>query len=321
MEEVMIQKRIRRDISGLGWALLTYLLILNAAVATVMVIDSVLLHVRQMQGAVYTQDQIEALLSGNGWGYLVTILIGLIVLRLWKGKKFCRETLWTRGKPMKVLDFICLLCLFFSGQAVFQLLAAVIETVLNQFGLSALADIESATMNADTLSMFLYAAIGAPIAEEILFRGLVLRKLEPYGKGVAIVMSALLFGVFHGNLVQTPYAFAVGLILGYVAMEYNIVWAMVLHMINNLVLSDMLGRMTQNLPEPVVNSLFNTIIWGSAMLSVIIVVIRRREIGMYRRENPVTGRMAGCFFTAPGILAVLIFTMINMVSTLVLQAI
>ena len=321
MEANLERKRLRSQFSSLGWALVIYLLILNAAVLLVAMVDMILIAAAQMGGTVFTEEEISAMVAGNGTGYLLTISIGLIALRLWKGKTFCGETLWTRGKPMKLGDFLCLVCVFLGGQLAFQVIASAIEAFLNLFGLSALDSIEAATMSADSISMFLYAAIGAPIAEELLFRGLVLRQLEPYGKRFAIVLSAFAFAVFHGNLVQIPYAFLVGLVLGYTAMEYNICWAMVMHMINNLVLADMLPRLTAGLPELVANGIFGMIILFCGVASVVILIVRWKEIRAYRQENKIQGSCASAFFTSPGIITLMILTLFTLASPLVSQII
>ena len=316
MTEIANRTMHRKYFSVLGWALLIYLLIMNAWVVAFAVIDSVVLGFRQGAGEHFTTEQIDQILMSNGWGYFASIATGLIILRVWKGKGFCYKTLWTRGHPMKFGSFMALLCIFISGQFLFQILASIQEAILNAFGLSALEAIESATMDYDSLSMFLYAAIGAPIMEEIVFRGVALRYLEPYGKGFAVVMSAFLFGIFHGNIVQIPYAFLVGLVLGYVAMEYNILWAMVLHMINNLVLGDLVSRL---LPEMAANAVLNAVILGCTLAALIILAVKRKDILGYCRANPMKDADAGNFFTAPGVLALEIFTLYAVASPLVAQ--
>ena len=125
-------------------------------------------------------------------------------------------------------NFLTILCVFAGGQMVFQLVTGILESLFNVFGLSILESLN--TVSTDTPSMYLYAGILAPITEELLFRGLILRTMEPFGKKFAIFTSAFLFGMFHGNLPQAPFAFAVGLVLGYTAMEYSIGWSMALHM-------------------------------------------------------------------------------------------
>ena len=71
--------------------------------------------------------------------------------------------------------------------------------------------------------------------EEILFRGVVLKPLEKYGKLLAIVISSLLFAIYHGNIIQGIYAFICGLLLGFVASEYSLKYSVILHIFNNLI--------------------------------------------------------------------------------------
>lgn len=319
MDERMIRKLQRRDFSSIGWTLLVYSLIMTACVMLAMTWDMIMISAGELAGNQYSDEEVAAILMSNGWGYILTIVIGLVILRLWQGKQFCRETLWTRGKPMTTGDFFCLLALTLSAQLGFTLISGVLEALFNLFGLSLMESVESATMSADSFSMFLYMGVGAPIAEELLFRGLVLRKLQPYGKRFAIVMSALVFGLFHGNLVQIPYAFLVGLVLGYVALEYNILWAMVLHMINNLVLGDMVTRLTSGLPEFWYYGIIWAIVLASAAVTLVICIVRHRDIRQYRLENPIKGQYAASFFTAPGVIALWIWVLISVAIPIVSQ--
>lgn len=71
----------------------------------------------------------------------------------------------------------------------------------------------------------LAALVTAPLVEEILFRGLILRRLkQSTTPGVAIVLSAAAFAIFHGNLYQAVYTFVLGLALGYVVHRFSSLW-------------------------------------------------------------------------------------------------
>lgn len=63
------------------------------------------------------------------------------------------------------------------------------------------------------LSQIAAAVVSAPLLEEVLVRGLVYERLkEAVGKPkMAMIASALIFGLFHGNVVQGVYAFVMGL--------------------------------------------------------------------------------------------------------------
>lgn len=91
---------------------------------------------------------------------------------------------------------------------------------------------ESSTM----LISYLAIVILAPISEELIYRGLVYRRLRDYlGVKWAIVMSALIFGIIHGNMVQFVFAFLIGLALAAVYERYRTIWAPIAaHMAVNL---------------------------------------------------------------------------------------
>jgi Predicted metal-dependent membrane protease len=83
-----------------------------------------------------------------------------------------------------------------------------------------------------------WVCIIAPVTEEYMFRGAMLRTLSHYGSGFAIVASSIAFGLMHGNMGQTPMAFLIGLIMGYVAAKSgNIRQTIFIHMVNNIIAS------------------------------------------------------------------------------------
>ena len=83
---------------------------------------------------------------------------------------------------------------------------------------------------------FIATAIIPPLVEEFACRGLILGALRKFGDGFAVLVSAFLFGIMHGNFGQIPFAFLVGLVLGLVTVKTNSIWlAVVIHAINNAV--------------------------------------------------------------------------------------
>jgi membrane protease YdiL (CAAX protease family) len=81
-------------------------------------------------------------------------------------------------------------------------------------------------------------AIGVfgPICEEVVFRGGIMRPLLKKGLNpwAAIIVSALIFGLAHGNPAQIPFAFAMGLFLGWLYYRTGSVMpGIVCHILNN----------------------------------------------------------------------------------------
>ena len=85
-----------------------------------------------------------------------------------------------------------------------------------------------------------YFAVGllAPISEELVFRGAILRALLRWTPRhwVAIAISAVLFALIHANPAQMPHAFLIGLLLGWLYYRTDsIVPGIVYHWVNNSV--------------------------------------------------------------------------------------
>ncbi|MBS6194448.1 MAG: HAD-IA family hydrolase [Clostridiales bacterium] len=84
--------------------------------------------------------------------------------------------------------------------------------------------------------LMLTIGILAPITEELIFRGLIFRRLKDFIKPVpAIIISSLVFGLYHGNMVQFLYASLLGSLLAIIYNRTGTLWtAIVAHMAANL---------------------------------------------------------------------------------------
>lgn len=80
----------------------------------------------------------------------------------------------------------------------------------------------------------LSTAVLPAILEEVVVRGIIMQPLRRFGDKFAIVASALIFGIMHGNMVQIPYTIVAGLFMGYLAIATGSLWpSIILHFINN----------------------------------------------------------------------------------------
>ncbi len=88
------------------------------------------------------------------------------------------------------------------------------------------------------------------LTEEFAIRGAVMQPLRRYGDKFAIVASALVFAVLHGNLIQAPFAFIAGIGLGYAVCVTGSIWTGVaIHFINNFY-SAVTEFMIQDIADP-----------------------------------------------------------------------
>ena len=84
------------------------------------------------------------------------------------------------------------------------------------------------------INLILISIIG-PVFEEIMFRKLLIDRTIIYGPKISIILSALMFGLFHGNLNQFFYTFLLGGFLAYVYIKTgNILHTILLHITINL---------------------------------------------------------------------------------------
>ncbi len=125
------------------------------------------------------------------------------------------ESLPPKGSKMDIGEF---LLLFFVGRFVTQVgsyvSAFLITLTENIFKIT----IEDSTSTLITRTpvwlVFLAAVIIAPIAEEFVYRKLIIDRLYVHGEMIAILFSSIIFALIHGNLFQVFYAFLNGCILG-----------------------------------------------------------------------------------------------------------
>lgn len=103
---------------------------------------------------------------------------------------------------------------------------------------------------------FLIMVICAPIAEELLFRKLLIDRTVKYGEAVSVLFSGLMFGLFHGNLNQFAYAFTLGVCFGFIYVKTgNVRYSIYLHMIINF-MGSILGILVLNfVGEEFINAL------------------------------------------------------------------
>ena len=139
-------------------------------------------------------------------------------------------------EKMKLTHLLGALCICFScmqvGSSFSNTIITIFETIT---GKTLVNPVEE---NLSTGSLWLSAicvGILFPILEELLFRRLLCSRLLPLGEKQAVIISAAIFGLIHGNLYQFAYAFLIGLVFGYIYVKTGkLIYTMIFHCIINL---------------------------------------------------------------------------------------
>ena len=94
---------------------------------------------------------------------------------------------------------------------------SILQMFMPEFMIDSYVGTSEALTSGPFIIQALATAVGAPIVEELMFRGVIYRRLRRMAGVIpsAIIVS-LLFGVYHGNWIQAPYAFLLGLACVYV---------------------------------------------------------------------------------------------------------
>ena len=233
----------------------------------------------------------------SDFGYIVAVIVGITIFYK-KQQINMKDTIFYRQKKMTLEYFAVFAIILFGCQFIFTQSAQLFEFFLNQIGLSTKGAIESATSADDSFMLVIYAAFVGPFVEELLIRGGVVYRLKHYGKIFSILISAMAFGLFHMNLIQGVFAFFVGILFAYIALEYSFLWAVFFHILNNfgfslLVESGLPALLGAELADTVTNMLLII----TSCVSVIFLFLYRKEISSYIKANRTPKGTYGVVFT------------------------
>ena len=145
----------------------------------------------------------------------------------------------------------------------------------------------------------LIASIGAPIVEEMLFRKVLIDRIRKYGDGTAILLSGILFGLFHGNFTQFFYAAFLGMFFAYIYIRTGrIRYTIALHMAINTLSTALAGTLLRNidldammnaaqnndtaviigmLPKLIPLLCYVVCIYGLAIAGVVLLIVNRKK--------------------------------------------
>ena len=175
----------------------------------------------------------------NSWGmwlltfaplYLIAVPVGLLLLRKVPVKPLEKHDL-KLGRYL-VTAIICIFMMY-AGNILGSIITALLQLLP---GIAAGNPILGYATDNALLPKILFMVILAPMIEEYIFRKQLIDRMHVYGEKLAVITSALMFGLFHGNLSQLFYAFALGLVFGYVYLKTGkLRYSIGLHMLINFI--------------------------------------------------------------------------------------
>ena len=252
--------------------------------------------------------------------YIVSLFVPFLILGA--ASREPMESLLALGR-IRPLDFIFCVLFGFGICLASNIPVYIVVAFLQSLGFS--GDTPSYPQTDSAAANILYAvliAVLAPLFEEFVFRGIILGKLRRFGNGVAIFGSAVLFGLFHGNFIQIPFAFLCGLALGYVVVRTGSLWASIaVHFLNNSfsVTQEFYYRYADN-PDAANLYIFyaSLIIFAVAFIAMIYLIVTRKK-----HKAPNTGdvqiplsRRIGAFFLSPGMILCILVSIGQAIATL-----
>lgn len=201
------------------------------------------------------------------------------------------------------VTYLKLLFLVYGLQAYSTILLDPVEKFLKSMGFSLEYATEAATGSITGFWMLIYSILAAPILEECLFRGLIYGSLRRYGKIFAVLISAFLFGLMHGNIIQFFTALLIGGLFAWIRETYGLPCSILMHISNNAFAILFNQYMQENLW---VYSLYNLLVYGGMIYMLWFLLRHFPEILAQLRSETSLGKMLSQFFTSLGVILVLI---------------
>ena len=224
--DTLMCKEAKKTFSRFALALFLYLIIGNVAAV---IIEVSLMGILGIDRALQLiSEAVPALIIGSLPMYIISLPILYVIVKPMPTK--------LREKTKLPISELLLIFLVMQGcgtigNAVGNALNGFFSVLLNKEIDNSTIDI---VLNSPPWLVFLIVVILGPIVEEFIFRKLLIDRVSRYGDVLAIVISAVAFGLFHGNFYQFFYSAMIGAIFAYVYVRSgNWVYPTVLHVLFN----------------------------------------------------------------------------------------
>lgn len=166
-------------------------------------------------------------------------LLSVILSVTWYGlvygkKKTAQEKEFFKKKVCRIQNFVTVavacISVYFFAVLIVEVMTLLCPDVVKQF-----EETMNMSFGGNPVLGTIAVVVLAPIGEECLMRGLIRKWLQKYFSVPAVILiSGVLFGVFHMNIVQGIYVIPMGILFAYIACRTDSVWlAIFAHFVNN----------------------------------------------------------------------------------------
>lgn len=282
--EIREKKKLRACGNGIGLAMLGYVFISLAAYGVLYAAATALLSGAFVRFDLYPSPEWldQAVLLGS---YVLSLSIPFAVYAIAIRIPFSVAFPFRKAAPGMTLGGVCV---GLGVSTVASYLSSYIEAVFGAAGIY--ISMPAIASPSDPAAFVIYVVLmtAAPaLVEELIFRGVVMQSLRRFGDIFALVISAALFGIFHMNLMQMPFAFILGLAMGYFVMRTGSLWVSVgIHFLNNLasvVLDACYGAMTYR-SFTLLSLTWSLLTLAVGGLALALMLARRQDV--FRCETP-----------------------------------
>ena len=263
--------------------------------------------------------------------YLIGVPAGLLIMR-----KAPREAAPDNKLGVGNFFVFLLMCfpLMYGGNLIGTLLSSLLTNGSAQNPLNIIA------FN-DSPIRILVLVVLAPLVEEFIFRKQLIDRTVRYGEKTAILFSALCFGLFHMNLFQFFYAFALGLLFAYIytrtrRLRYSLLMHMIVNFLGSVLAPYLLSRMGESTLEQLTSGqidpeamasllpqvggfiLYAFCLVGFSIAGLVLLIVKAPKLVFRSSEQELPkGQAFRCVYLRPGVILFVVFCILACILSLV----
>lgn len=235
----------------------------------------------------YNENDFMVLLMNIDFNTILMIAFSvtcIVIFGIWYYKSCGGNFLPNIKRTFHPLQFLGIVFLIPGTQFFSSIIIGIVSSIFPSWLEAYEKLLESAGMGDEiSIIMMIYSVCLAPIGEELIFRGVTMRiARRSFPFWAANLIQAVLFGIFHMNMIQGIYAAVLGLFLGYVCEKGGSIYlAIVFHFLFNLWGTTSAEWLT--VEDPMLISL---IVIGGTIIGLVAGIL------FFRRGNSLVGRAA-----------------------------